>query len=211
MVMMKMKQILYISFILINTISCKGQTINDSISRKENKTELKGERIIFTKELSEKYGLSILPFSIVIPQGYNYQFNHKQYSALRVYKYEKDSLVNEITIGISAFDKKYSLEQEKVWLEEFKNSPEIKRNPDFSIRVYNDYLLLGNKRNFYTLMINNENGRYPTNIPINSVGITYPSENGWAGLAIVVTKWKVDLNEPLTEIEKEIINSIKFE
>ena len=31
----------------------------------------------FTKELSEKYGLPQLPFSIVVPEGYSYQFNHK--------------------------------------------------------------------------------------------------------------------------------------
>lgn len=203
-----MKQLICISLILISTISCLGQVENKTVLKQERD---KGERIFFTKELSEKYGLPQLPFSIVVPEGYSYQFNHKTRSAIRIYKYEGDSLINEIIIAIASFDKKYSVEQEKQWLEEFKNSPQAKQNPDFSIRVYTDYLLLGTKRNFYTYSINNELGKYPVNIPLNSVGITHPSKNGLAGLAITVTKWKIDVDSPLSEIEKEIINSIQFE
>ncbi|MNK31471.1 hypothetical protein D3C87_499070 [compost metagenome] len=203
-----MKQLAYISLILISTISCLGQVENKPILKQE---EDKDERIFFTKELSEKYGLPPLPFSIVVPKGYSYQFNHKTRSAIRIYKYEEDSLINEIAIGISSFDKKYSEEQEKLWLEEFKNSPQAKQNPDFSIQIYTDYLLLGTKRNFYTYSIDNKLGKYPVNIPLNSVGITHPSKDGWSGLAIVVTKWKIDVDSPLLEIEKEIINSIRFE
>jgi hypothetical protein len=208
---MMMKHILYISIILFSTISCKGQSSNDSIVIPETNTDLKGERIKFTKELSIKYGLTELPFSIIVPKGFEYQFNPKPMSAIRIYKYTGDSLTTEIAIGISAFDKKYSIEQEKVWLEEFKNRPDIINNPDFSIAVYNDYFILNEKRNYYTLMIDNQSEKYPKTTPINSVGLTYPNEEGWYGLAIAVSKWKIDDKIPLTEIEKQIINSITFE
>lgn len=208
---MKINQLIYISLILISIISCNGQIKHESIVKQKTNSDLKGDRIIFTKKLSKIYRLSTLPFSIVVPKGYDYQFNNKRLSAIRVYKYDQDSLLNDITIGISVFDKKFSAKQEKRWLVKFKNNSKIKQNPDFRIRVYNDYFILGKKRKIYTYSINNEKGKYPTNIPLNSIGITYPTKEGLSGLAIVVTKWKIDPNEPLSKIEKDIINSIEFE
>jgi hypothetical protein len=167
--------------------------------------------INFTKRKCRIYDLPEVAFSIAVPNNFELDFNHKPSSAIHIVRKENDVIVTEIAIGISAFDKKYSLKQEALWLAEFKELPEIKYNSDFSVEVHENLEILSRNRSFYIMRANNDSEKYPANTPLNSVGITYPTDDQWFGLAIAVSKYNINVHEPLTKEELKIINSIIFE
>jgi hypothetical protein len=147
----------------------------------------------------------------MVPNDFKIQYNHKPGCALRIYKMKDNKIETEIAIGTAEFKEKFSLEQEKIWLEEFKNFPQIKNNPDFSVQVISGFQILNSEHNYYVMKLNNDSNKYPSDIPLNSISISHPTAEGMSGLAIVVSKFIINSESPLTEIEVEIINTLKFE
>ena len=207
--------LIYFLFSLVGISTSCSPEINSTeinkMDKSQNETDTTWSKIFITKEQCRTFGIPEIEFSILVPKDYKIQYNPKPGSALRIYKMKDDKIETEIAIGTSAFKEKFTLEQEKVWLEEFKNYPQIKNNPDFSIEVITGFRILNTEHNYYVMKLNNDSKKYPTDTPLNSVGITHPTANGMSGLAIVVSKYIVNTESPLTEIETEIINTIKFE
>lgn len=189
----------------------KALLVVSIIEEKSNPIDSVWQKITISKNQCKTFGIPEVAFSIMLPPDFSFEYHHKTVSAIRIYKKEGEKITTEISIGTSIFKEKYSIEQEKKWLEEFKNFPEIKNNPDFSVQVFSGFQILLSEHNYYVMSLKNENNKYPTNIPLNSVGITHASADGWNGLAVVVSKYTLDSKSPLSEIEKEIINTIKFE
>lgn len=183
----------------------------NKMDKKQKDNDSTWHKIVITKEQCETFGIPEIGFSILVPNDFKIEYNHKPGSAVRIYKMKDDKIETEIAIGTAAFKEKYTLEQEKIWLDEFKNFPQIKNNPDFSVEVISGFQILNKEHNYYVMKLNNDSKKYPLDIPLNSVAISHPTPEGMSGLAIVVSKFVVSSDTPLTEIETEIINTLKFE
>lgn len=122
--------LIYFLFSLIGiSASCSPEINSNEINKMDNfqnDTDSTWSKIVITKEQCRTFGIPEIGFSILIPNDFKVQYNHKPVSALRIYKMNNNKVETEIAIGTAVFKEKFSTEQEKIWLEEFKNFPEIK-------------------------------------------------------------------------------------
>jgi hypothetical protein len=169
------------------------------------------QKVTISKDQCRSFDIPQLEFSVMIPGDFKVEFHHKEGSAVRLFKMNGDKVETEIVIGTAAFKEKYTIETELIWLDEFKKFPEIKNNTNFSIEVVSGFNILNTLHNYYIMSMKNDLNKFPVEIPMNTISIVHATPDCWFGLAIVVSKYSINKDVPLTNIETQIINTLSFE
>ncbi len=167
--------------------------------------------VVVTTEQCRTFGIAEIAFNISFPKEFGYEFHHKPTSAIRIFKTQEGKIESEIAITTMKLADPFTAENEKKWLEEFKRFPEIQDFPDLSVDLFDGFDILSGPHSYYVMRINNESGKYPKDIPLNSVGIPHPAPDGYHLMIIVLSKYDFDARSPLTDEEKGIINSLRIE
>ncbi|MDA9774292.1 hypothetical protein N9B82_04985 [Saprospiraceae bacterium] len=185
---------------------------NLDTSKLKNDYKLDSTKIVtyITKEDCRNYGVPEMEFTITTPSQYKKTLNSKEKGILRFVKTLSDSQFEELQIATHKFDAKFSAEQEILQLEEFKNMPEIKNNPDLTITVFSNIKVGSRNLTVYLQKVQNSSGKYPTDLPLNTLGITVPSSDGWSALILAFNKFSIDESNLFSEDELSILRSIKI-
>lgn len=210
-------KIYIVCFLALIIVSCNQTVSKDFIKRGTGKmgADYQLDSLLtlnlITKEDCRNYGIPEMNFSIVTPIEYEKKSVTKPKSILRFVKNLNNDKFEEIQVGTHRYDTKYSPKQEILDLEEFKNMPEIKDNPDLSIKLFKNLQIGSKNLNVYLQKLDNSSGKYLSSIPLNTIGVTIPSNDGWNALIVVFNKNTINSLNLFSEEEKAIINSIEIE
>ncbi|MCT4646574.1 MAG: hypothetical protein N4A74_16415 [Carboxylicivirga sp.] len=203
-------RIIVVIFLLIMIAGCNIQSPdNNASTAKYSELNTDSWRSIeISERFCKKNHIPVVPFSLKIPSDYEIELNPKGIGAIRFYKMRNDSILHEISIATLEFLEEFDASKEEEWVDEFRQREDIKSNKDLSIDILMDRPV--DATSCYLMLLNNESMKYPLNKPLNTVGFLYISDQKYTGLVVGISKYEIDREQVLSDMEFTFLNTIKL-